>query len=145
MTDPRPTPNMRIFGDRLDAPEFFVPISTPRHLAVFRRLDEGPTPEERKRWARELARRETKRRQALADSVARYAELLEAHRDSPVVSALLVAHGPHSVEIDSKPHAECHGCPTYWDYDPFGESSEVYHEWPCPTWTAIAERTEGQT
>lgn len=131
----------RIVGDRLEVAESYVPISSPRQLAAMQRLAEGPTPEERKRWGKEAARREAKRRQALASDLARHAVLSHEHLDHRVVSALLEGHGPRLFEVDGKQYAECHGCPTYWEHSEYEASQELHHEWPCPTWTTISEQT----
>jgi hypothetical protein len=138
-----PPQTWRIIGDSHQGePESYIPFASPGHAEIMRRLAEGPTPEDRKRWGREAARQEAERRQALGHSIARHVALFDEYRDHRVVSALLEAHGPHTIEVGGKQYAECHGCPTYWEDDPYGESGEVHHEWPCPTWTTIAEQTE---
>jgi hypothetical protein len=146
MTQPSSPVPWRITGDRLRVTEAYIPTADPDHyLTIMRRLAEGPTAEERKRYGRELARSEARRRQALAAHLARHATVCGVHRDHRILSALLGAHGPRIVEVDSKQYAECHGCPSYWEDDPYGESGDVHHEWPCPTWTTIADGTEAQS
>jgi hypothetical protein len=142
MTDPAASPLLRIVGSPDDGPESYVPISGPRHLAVLQRLAEGPTAQERERWAREEVRREAERREVLGRSIARHVALVDEHSDHPVLNTLLAAHGPCLAESsDGRQYAECHGCPAYWVDAPSGEPYEEHHEWPCPTWTTIAEQT----
>lgn len=89
-----------------------------------------PTAEEREQWrlADERRQAEAQRRRD------RHAELLVVHSFSPVLVALLEAHGPH----DGAHELECHGCPENVD----SESGTEPAGWPCPTWTLISERTE---
>jgi predicted NAD-dependent protein-ADP-ribosyltransferase YbiA (DUF1768 family) len=140
MTEPAtPTPAFRIVSSTHGDRETFVPMNdTQRSRAVLQRLLDGPTPSERKRWGRDAARREAKRREELTSGIARHTVMSGEHRDHRVVSALLEAHQPKLVEVDGKWYAECHGCPTYWEHSEYEESQEVHHEWPCPTWTTIA-------
>jgi hypothetical protein len=114
---------------------------SPRSRAVLQRLLDGPTPEERERWDREATGAEVERREALGQRIARHVVLADEHHGHPVLSALLNDHGPHTVEIDGKRHAECHGCPTFYSDDDEG-GDWYHHAWPCPTWTTIAEQTE---
>lgn len=148
MTEPVivPAQTWRLIGRSPDdVPESYIPISGPRHLDFLRRIAEGPTPEERERWAKDAARAEAKRREALGRSIARHVALSDEHSGHPILSALLHDHAPHPVEVDGKQRAECHGCPTCWEHSEYEEWQKAHHEWPCPTWTTIAEQTKGDS
>lgn len=60
----------------------------------------------------------------------RHADLLVTHASSPVLTALLAEHAPR----EGMHNLECRGCPENHDTDYGCE----FMEWPCPTWTTIA-------
>lgn len=134
-----PPQQWRVVGDRLTDDESFIPM-TPRDFAVFRKFQEGPTEEERMRTKKLVAQQKAKRLADMAALRERH-EFLMKFSDSPAVSALLAQHAPHEGEEMGTVWQECHGCPSYHDYDPFGDGSEQYHAWPCPTWQTISDST----
>lgn len=135
MTEPiNPHIPWRIVGDRVVTDEVFIPGPL--------RLPSPPTEEEQKARAAAAERREADRQAEMQAHATRHAELLTRHTDSPILLALLEEHGPRSARWAGQTVQECHGCPTYWTDDEYGtHSGEVHHEWPCPTWTTIAEQS----
>lgn len=122
----------RIVGDRVVAPEAFIPrLDFPRPAP--------PTEAEMQEREAERARREAAREAEMQARIDRHTALVKHHAESPVITALLSEHGPHAARWAGQTVQECHGCPSYWE-DTIGE--EAHYEWPCPTWTAIAEQTE---
>lgn len=124
----------RVVGDRLADDEWFIPM-TPRHLEVFRKLQAGPTEEERTESQQRAERREMERRSKLAALEARHSELRATFVEG-VVADLLHEHRPRSVEHDGQTWLDCYGCPSYDD-----TGVEIHHSWPCPTWQTISDAT----
>lgn len=130
-----------IIGDRSDEDEFYIPLA-PGHRSrgILQRLVDGPTWEERMRIEKQMAKDEAKRLAEIERLRERHEELLHLHALAPL-KALLEQHAPVGISDVGRTYLECHGCPTYYDYDPFGDGGEQHHSWPCPTWQTISDAT----
>lgn len=94
------------------------------------RLAEAQTVEREADLDRRVAEMTAEREAETARLRQRHADLLVAYAGHPVLSALLDEHAP----CEGRNDLECHGCPENHDTDYGCE----YMEWPCPTWTTIA-------
>lgn len=65
---------------------------------------------------------------------------LARYTEHPILSVLLTEHAPVEATCGDRMYLECHACPDYYvtEYDVTDKA-----EWPCPTWTTIAEQTDG--
>lgn len=122
----------RVVGDYWPSDEAFIPGPL--------RLPSPPTEEERQAQAAAAERREADRQAEMQAHADRHAGLLVRHAGSPILLALLEEHGPRAARWAGRTVQECHTCPSYCDDD---HDVDVKAEWPCPTWTTIAEQAEG--
>lgn len=124
--------------------EFYIPIAPgPRSRAILQRMIDGPTEEERVRTKQRDAKEEAERQARLETLRERHETLLQGQTLAPVTN-LLEQHAPVEIVDVGKVYLECHGCPSYYDYDPFGDGSEQHHAWPCPTWQTISDSVGGE-
>lgn len=135
-------PNTWIDTSAGDGPETFIPIASGTHSLELLKahadlFDRQVAQGQSEQCAKAVADRELDRRITMANNKVRHACLVARHADHSILSALLSEHAPHEYG-HADIYLECHGCPQDWN-----DSDPSYQGWPCPTWTTIAEQTEG--
>jgi len=125
------TPQYRMITGASAVREAFIPALRRERAAMWAIFDASPEQAERDLAETEAYRikRNAEREAEVAQYLARHAELVAEHADSPILAVFLRDHAPQV----AGQWIECNGCAPFWDH----HDEERQPEWPCPTWLLI--------